>query len=187
MNQKQKVINLTVIYNDEIEKLEANVDSLRKENERKQKQFQNDLANAQKTIINMTSIVEVKQKLPTINEAIIKYQTLKDQYYAETSNLLKKYFKQNDEYKNYHKYYRGQIIHKIMFVSLVECFTSVRLYKMNMLDDVARKLNMTNMNVLNDNIDDVKDNNDVDNNMGVIRSKLMNILGSFLKTIMNIY
>ena len=148
---------LTEQHSTEIDKLESDLDSLRKENERKQKKYQSDLANAQKTIINMTSIVDVKQKLPTINEAIIKYQTLKDQYYAETSNLLKKYFKENDEYKQYHKYYRGQIIHKIMFVSLVECFMAVKLYKVNMLDDVAEKLNMTNINVLNDNVDDIKD------------------------------
>ena len=68
-----------------------------------------------------------------------------------------------------------------MFVSLLESFSAVKLYKINMLDDVAEKLNMTNMNVFNDNIDDIKDNNDTDNNTQLIRSKLMNIFGSFFK------
>ena len=103
------------------------------------KELKVDLASAQQTILSMTSIVDINQKLPTVDETLLKYQSIRDQQHADTCTTLKKLVK--GQHKNWQKYYVAQVIHEVLFYGLMNAYKAVIDYKHILYQNVS-ELNM---------------------------------------------
>eukprot|EP01084_Bolivina_argentea_P067069 122243_1 len=69
-------------------------------------ELKKDLAHAQRSILEMTNVVGVKQKLPTVQETLSIFHSIRDQQHHNTSSELKKYVKL--KHNEWHKYYVNQ-------------------------------------------------------------------------------
>ena len=107
------------------------------------KQLRDALAAAQAANLEMTSLVGVNQKLPTVQETIKSFRSIRDQSHHNTSTELQKYIKANTKkHQQFQKYYLNQIIHQIMFETLFICYDEVQKYKQRMYDNIAEQLNI---------------------------------------------
>merc|ERR1712130_16369 len=68
-----------------------------------------ELAQAQRTIIEMTSVVGVQQTFPTVQETMQQYRSIRDQKHHDTSSMLKKWVKRECGTK-WQKYYVNQVV-----------------------------------------------------------------------------
>eukprot|EP00485_Elphidium_margaritaceum_P007494 CAMPEP_0202690188 /NCGR_PEP_ID=MMETSP1385-20130828/5257_1 /ASSEMBLY_ACC=CAM_ASM_000861 /TAXON_ID=933848 /ORGANISM="Elphidium margaritaceum" /LENGTH=751 /DNA_ID=CAMNT_0049345423 /DNA_START=32 /DNA_END=2287 /DNA_ORIENTATION=- len=106
-----------------------------------------ELAHAQKTIIEMTSVVSVNSVFPTVQEIIQQYRSIRDQRHHDTSTALKKWIKAHASgghgADKWQKFYVNQCCHEIMFDILFACYASMRRYRLQIYDAIAEQLNMT--------------------------------------------
>jgi len=124
--------------------LQTIVQTLQKENEENQvviEQLKKDLSTAQRDILEMTNIVGVKQALPTVQETLSLFHSIRDQQHHNTCTKLKVYVKRTVSSK-YQKYYLNQIVHELMYKTLVECNRVVISQRQQMFVQIAEKLNM---------------------------------------------
>eukprot|EP01083_Nonionella_stella_P171960 588696_1 len=101
-----------------------------------------DLSSAQQTILSMTSVVDVNQKMPTVDELLVKFQSMRDQQHADLCTTLKRVIKA--QHPKWQKYYIVQLIHKLAFNALILTYNVVKDYKDQLYDRVADELNMKN-------------------------------------------
>ena len=99
-----------------------------------------DLSKAQQTILCMTSMVDVNQRLPTVDELQSKFQSIRDQQHADTSTALKQWLR--SLCPEWPKAYISQIVHELMFYALMQCFSVVRGHKSEIYRNIAVELNM---------------------------------------------
>eukprot|EP01084_Bolivina_argentea_P239003 401606_1 len=138
-----------------------------------------ELAAAQKTIIEMTSVVGVQQKFPTVQEIIQQFRSIRDQKHHDTSTLLKKFIKNNN--KKLQKYYVNQIIHEIMFEILCECYKYLEMYRLQIYDKIANILNMKYAIAQSFEINDIHDTSSTPIIMKHQIRLLSNIFGPYFK------
>eukprot|EP01084_Bolivina_argentea_P151471 264367_1 len=178
LNFKKKYNNLLQKYNDDM-KTDHNNNNYNDNNNykdsieyvKKIEQLQNDLAHAQRSILEMTNVVGVKQLLPTVQETLTQFCSLRDQQHHNTYTKLKQYIKQLDY--NWQKYYINQTVHQILFHTIIKCYEKVVEFKQNMFDVIANELNMY-YTLKNNNISDECINNE-------INKILSNRFGSYFK------
>merc|ERR1712130_125104 len=103
--------------------------------------LKSELAKAQRTIIEMTSVVGVQQTFPTVQETIQQYRGIRDQKHHDTSTLLKKWVKRECGNK-WMKFYINQVVHQLMFEVLLRCHCTVTKYRKDIYDVIADQLNM---------------------------------------------
>jgi len=100
----------------------------------------NDLNEANDTILGLTNVVSVNQKFPTVDETLDKFRFLFDQNYHGANKLLKKYLK--GKQTDWQKYYVAQKMHRIMFSVLMKSYEEVGAFRVELLLEVAKSLNM---------------------------------------------
>ena len=106
-----------------------------------------DLASAQKTILDTTSIVSVKQGLKTVQELLLTYISIRDQQHHNSVELLKKYIKSKKG--KYQKYYMNQVVHKLLFYTLHVCYEVAESYKQEVYTTIGNILGLDNENDIN--------------------------------------
>ena len=99
-----------------------------------------DLSKAQQTILCMTSMVDVNQKLPTVDELQSKYQSIRDQQHADTSTALKQWIRTLSP--QWPKAYISQIVHQLLFEVLMQCYSVVADYKLTVYRNIGVQLGM---------------------------------------------
>ena len=79
------------------------------------------LSDAQKSIIEMSSVVKPHQTFPTVQETVQQFQSIRNQKHHDTSTALKKLIKVKNKTRKtkWQKYYLSQVVHKIMFETLL--------------------------------------------------------------------
>jgi len=105
-----------------------------------------DLAKAQQTILCMTSMVDVEQKLPTVDELQSKLQSLRDQQHADTSTALKQWIRSLSP--EWPKPFISQIVHELMFETLMRCFDTVRVHHSEIYRNIAVELGIADPHAL---------------------------------------
>ena len=99
-----------------------------------------DLSEAQRNILEMTDVVGVKQALPTVQETLRLFGSIRDQQHHNTASALKKYVKSKGN--KWQKYYIKQVVDEILFEILVQSFKEIRRFKQGMFGEMASALNM---------------------------------------------
>ncbi len=90
-------------------------------------------------LLNATNAVCVQQKFPTVQETLNRFRSICDQEHADASKSLKQYIN-NKASKKLSKNYLSQVVHKIMFETLVLCYNEVVKYKEEMFNNIANAL-----------------------------------------------
>ena len=142
-----------------------------------------ELAVAQKTIIEMSSVVGVHQTFPTVQETIQQFRSVRDQKHHDVMQKLKKFVKTNGN-KKWQKYFINQVVHEIMFEILIRCYAATHEYRLKIYDEIADSLNMKH--AIADGLDIRKNQMFEVNNIKIIKEQqirlLSNIFGVYFKS-----